>query len=1060
MITPTPQQISALEASGHFDAEWYRCKNNDIDLLKIDPALHYLIYGHRMGRDPGPNFSTIFARHAWRIKDVHEPIAWLAHLEKRTGCAPVPDRTKILAAAAAAGRSGEHERAIELACQHIPKDLAYTLEILRANMALRRGDEAAWLDHLNAYLAHFGVATVRLASGPGSRYGRLVSSDHVPVISGPLVSVIMPAWNAAETIEHAAGSILGQSWQNLELLIVDDMSDDGTWSVIQRIAARDKRVHAIRNKVNVGPYVSKNIALGMAKGEWITGHDADDWALPDRIERHVRAAQDRGLKASVTDMLRVRENGEVTHLNGITAFCFDGVARRASISCLFEKETLRDRLGFWDSVRYGGDSEMIVRAQALLGDKFAFIHDIGMICLNHAASLTNNAFSGVGEIGMAPSRVAYKETWKHLYTPGMEPSLAYLLFPQQTRRHNAPADMVVPLADIRANLGADQPLPPARQSTMRQDAGLAKPPTTRADGDRIAAFRFRRADGKPFRILARGDCTSFRSVHLNKDLFPDGVEFIQAQKSPFMMINEAAAGVTVTRDVLDELSDVSLMPGSLSRHYLGQSDRGILTANDADLIMLDTWADMNFELWRSNEHGWTVWVHPRFLRDPAGFRAAHTNIGRQTLEQSLDEAERLVEILRRANSGVPVLILNQQTDYYPKMDARREYYTFGPKLAMRVPDAWFGGVIASADLETADMDSCGPGNTLHFQAQTYRRMIAHALAMGMMKRFDPSRKKPRAPAAPDVTRPKMAGTGSGDPDATPDRPARTGASPQGVPAQDAPHRATAAAALPVGSVRDALTFAADNPEHVPYPVCQVAIPSDAQQSLSQYVLTSPDAGPTRWTPAVIEVRAGGYADWERAVNKRYARVRMKRRSERAGHVVDRFNPRLHVPDMHEIHHSTYTRSGGKMRGNYLKTVDEMGGAPSQYLAPHEPSDPADWVQCFGVFKPLPGHRQGEVDVGRQLLSYISARRMGDVLLYSQLMGHDAYLADGVMYHVHFHVVNTTMDSGDPFFDGIKFIMYGGVGNGGAGLWQWKRTAGFTPMRLVTFPWTEGGAGAD
>ena len=84
--------------------------------------------------------------------------------------------------------------------------------------------------------------------------------------------VMMPAWNSEDTLEAAAMSILDQTWQNLELLIVDDASHDDTWAVMEILARRDERVRITRNKVNVGPYVSKNVALGHARGDWITGH--------------------------------------------------------------------------------------------------------------------------------------------------------------------------------------------------------------------------------------------------------------------------------------------------------------------------------------------------------------------------------------------------------------------------------------------------------------------------------------------------------------------------------------------------------------------------------------------------------------------------------------------------------------------------------------------------------------------------------------------------------------------------------------------------------------------
>ena len=106
-------------------------------------------------------------------------------------------------------------------------------------------------------------------------------------MDGPLITVIIPVWNGADTIETSGISILNQTWQNLELIIVDDFSDDNTWNVLQRLSKKDKRIILIKNNVNVGPYVSKNRALLQAKGEWITGQDADDWSHPLRLERQI-----------------------------------------------------------------------------------------------------------------------------------------------------------------------------------------------------------------------------------------------------------------------------------------------------------------------------------------------------------------------------------------------------------------------------------------------------------------------------------------------------------------------------------------------------------------------------------------------------------------------------------------------------------------------------------------------------------------------------------------------------------------------------------------------------
>lgn len=356
----------------------------------LDPATHYLRYGHRMQRDPGPDFSTRFARIAFGIKDEHEPLVRLDWMRRKAKDAPVLANPKrVLMAANRVAMAGDHDRAIALAEAHLPADLAYTAEILRANAALSRADEEAWQRHLNTYLERFGVAPIRL-EGEGSVFDRLACAPLPAVTGGPLISVIMPAWNAEKTVEKAADSILAQSWRNLELLIVDDASTDGTWAVLQGIAARDARVKIIRNKVNVGPYVSKNIALTQARGAWITGHDADDWAHPQRLAQHFGEAQSKGFLASMAYMLRITPTGMFSHLGMISGFSLDGCIRKASISCLFERSALNDQLGYWDTVRFGADSEMIARAEASLGARFGVVSQIAMICQDLETSLTNH----------------------------------------------------------------------------------------------------------------------------------------------------------------------------------------------------------------------------------------------------------------------------------------------------------------------------------------------------------------------------------------------------------------------------------------------------------------------------------------------------------------------------------------------------------------------------------------------------------------------------------------------------------------------------------------------
>jgi glycosyltransferase involved in cell wall biosynthesis len=105
--------------------------------------------------------------------------------------------------------------------------------------------------------------------------------------SKPLVSVLMTAYNAERYISLAIESILNQTYDNFEFIIIEDCSKDNTWDVIKEYAKEDKRIIAKRNEVNLNAGGSSNKGLEMCKGKYIVRMDADDWSFPDRIERQV-----------------------------------------------------------------------------------------------------------------------------------------------------------------------------------------------------------------------------------------------------------------------------------------------------------------------------------------------------------------------------------------------------------------------------------------------------------------------------------------------------------------------------------------------------------------------------------------------------------------------------------------------------------------------------------------------------------------------------------------------------------------------------------------------------
>lgn len=98
----------------------------------------------------------------------------------------------------------------------------------------------------------------------------------------PVLSVILPVFNAKQFVEHAVVSILQQSYSNFELIIIDDGSFDGTTDILKRLSSQNARI-VLFVRENRGLVASLNEGIRMAQGEFIARMDADDFALPQRF---------------------------------------------------------------------------------------------------------------------------------------------------------------------------------------------------------------------------------------------------------------------------------------------------------------------------------------------------------------------------------------------------------------------------------------------------------------------------------------------------------------------------------------------------------------------------------------------------------------------------------------------------------------------------------------------------------------------------------------------------------------------------------------------------------
>jgi len=105
------------------------------------------------------------------------------------------------------------------------------------------------------------------------------------------ISVIMPVYNVAKYLEECLDSVLNQTLQSIELIAVDDCSVDGSFEILQKYAASDKRMTVVRNPYNIGAARSRNIGIQLARGKYVAILDSDDFFEPDFLESMFNMAE-------------------------------------------------------------------------------------------------------------------------------------------------------------------------------------------------------------------------------------------------------------------------------------------------------------------------------------------------------------------------------------------------------------------------------------------------------------------------------------------------------------------------------------------------------------------------------------------------------------------------------------------------------------------------------------------------------------------------------------------------------------------------------------------------
>ncbi|MFC5050245.1 glycosyltransferase family 2 protein [Rubritalea spongiae] len=231
--------------------------------------------------------------------------------------------------------------------------------------------------------------------------------------NGHLISVIVCGYNCHKTLALALNSLINQSYKNLQIIYIDDASEDDSF----QIACDILKSHSPRNIVHKSPirrgvYRCRNIALDMANGSIITFHDADDWSHSDKIAIQAHPLQYNPL-AVASSSRWIKYNPIENRFSSRKSFPI----QQWNCSSFMFLKSAQESIGYYDEKEFGADSEFVARMESCFTPiSHKTLADCLSIGLTIQSSLTNSQSTGFNKLGWSLSRQLYTEQWKIWHT--------------------------------------------------------------------------------------------------------------------------------------------------------------------------------------------------------------------------------------------------------------------------------------------------------------------------------------------------------------------------------------------------------------------------------------------------------------------------------------------------------------------------------------------------------------------------------------------------------------------------------------------------------------------
>lgn len=230
----------------------------------------------------------------------------------------------------------------------------------------------------------------------------------------PLISIIIPVYQARKVINRCVESVIGQTYVNLEIILIDDGSTDGSNNLCHIFERMDSRIKYIR-QANAGVSAARNAGINMARGSWIGFVDADDWIESDMFEKLLGAAVNRKKEIAVCGHIKHFDNNwteNLTHAEIPSTICreefmkyvlldryFEGsLANKLFSRNLIEKEF---PLRVDESIHVGEDIVFAIQA-ALRTDGAAYVPEaLYHYCIRKNSAMTSFSQKRLSEIDAA-----------------------------------------------------------------------------------------------------------------------------------------------------------------------------------------------------------------------------------------------------------------------------------------------------------------------------------------------------------------------------------------------------------------------------------------------------------------------------------------------------------------------------------------------------------------------------------------------------------------------------------------------------------------------------------